>query len=317
MIAVAACSSSATTGSPAATVPAGASSSGPEMTTSSSPAQPRSAAAADWAGVGQAFGRLGIFKDGLYTVSFPRSDLAVRVGSVTVKPALSTTTSIAFYGTPRQAMVMGDLVLTEDERQAVVSKLTGSGIDITAMHEHLPAHSPTVWWHHIQASGDATKIANALKDALAAGTTPLAAPSSTAPQDTTLDGLDPATLDKIMGRAGTTAGGVRKYGIPRRDTITIGSAPVPASLAQTAVAFQPVGGGRAAVNGDIVMTATEVQPVLTALRNGGLDVVELHNHMLEENPRLFYVHFWAADDAARLATALRAAIDKTNARPAA
>ncbi|SDY81185.1 protein of unknown function [Modestobacter sp. DSM 44400] len=317
MIAVAGCSPSATTGPQAATVPPSASLTAPDTTTPPSPAQPPSASAADWTGVGQVFGRPGVFKDGLYTLSFPRSDLAVKVGSVTLKPALSTTTSITFYGSPQQAMVMGDLVLTEDARQAVLTKLTGSGIEITAVHEHLPAHSPTVWWHHIEASGDAVQIATALKDALAAGTTPLTTPSSPAPQNTALDGLDPAVLDKIMGRVGTTAGGVHKYALPRRDTITMGSAPVPASLAQTAVAFQPVGDGRAAVNGDIVMTANEVQPVLTALRNGGLDVVELHNHMLDETPRLFYVHFWALDDATRLATALRAAIDKTNSQPGA
>lgn len=195
----------------------------------------------------------------------------------------------------------------------MLSALAAGGIEITAIHEHLPPHSPTVWWQHIHATGDALHIAATLKAALGKSGTPLTA-ATTAPV-TTLPGLDPAALDKILGRTGTTSGGVHKYGIPRRQTVTIGSMIVPPSQAQTVIAFQPTGNDRAAVNGDIVMTAAEVPAVLAALLAGGLEIIELHNHMLDETPRLFYVHFWAVDNATKLATALRAALDKTNARP--
>lgn len=281
----------------------------------SAPSPTPSTTAEDWAVVGQAFGREGQFKDGLYTLTFPRSDLTVRVGEVTLLPALSTTTAITFYGTPEEAMVMGDLVLTEDERQAVLSKLTAGGINVTAVHEHVPAHSPTVWWHHIEAMGDAVEIAATLKDALATSETPMASSSSPTSSELPLEGLDPAALDEVMGRSGTAAGGVYKYAIPRNEAVTMDSMTVPPSQAQTVVGFQPLGGSRAAVNGDIVMTAEEVQPVLTALREGGLDVVALHNHMFNETPRLFYVHFWGVDDATTLASGLRTAIDQTAAQP--
>jgi hypothetical protein len=315
VVTLAACSPSSTsTESPGTSTSVAADLTGGEQASVSSPTEPTpTTTAEDWTAVGQVFGRQGEFKDGLYSLTFPRSDLMVGVGEVTLQPALSTTTAVTFYGTPDQAGVMADLVLTEDERQAVLSELAAGGINITAVHEHLPAHSPTVWWHHIEAMGDAAKIAATLKDALAASGTPLPSSSPPTSPETSLEGLDPAALDESMGRSGTAAGGVYKYAIPRKETITMDSMTVPPSQAQTVVGFQPVGGGRAAVNGDIVMTAEEVQPVLTALRDGGLDVVALHNHMLNETPRLFYVHFWAVDDATSLATALRSTIDQTNA----
>jgi hypothetical protein len=284
---------------------------GAKQTTLAATSSMPATTAADWAAVGGVFGRQGTFKDGLYTVTFPRGDLRVTVGQVTLKPALATTTSITFFGTPRKASVMGDLILTEAERQAVIAKLITGGVEISAVHAHLPTHTPTVWWHHIEAEGEAVKVATAIKTALAVGTTPMGAPG--APTDTDLGDLDPTALDKAMGRSGTTSGGVRKYAVVRHQTITMGSMTVPRPLAQTAVAIQPVGAGRAAVNGDIVMTDQEVQPVLKALRGGGLDVIELHNHMLSESPRILYVHFWAVDDAIKLASSLRAAIGKTKA----
>ena len=209
-------------------------------------------------------------------------------------------------------MVMGDLVLTEDEVAPVMAKLQQGGIQITAVHNHILHESPRVMYMHIGGSGNATRLAKAIHDALSATGTPRESPAGS-PQK--LD-LDTAKLDQAMGRKGTdTGGGVYQFGVPRAETIHDHGMTVPPSMGvATGINFQSTGGGKAAITGDFVLLAGEVNPVIEALRDHGIQVTALHSHMLDEEPRLFFMHFWANGDAVKLAQGLRAALDKTNSK---
>ena len=261
------------------------------------------AAAIDWKPVEQALGRAGSEQPGaVYKVAFPRSDLAVTAGGVTIKPALALGSWIAF----KDGMAMGDLVLLESEVNPVISALQAGGIEQSAVHNHLIGESPRVMYVHFEGHGDAAKLARTLHDALALTKTPMGpAPPPSAPE------LDIPDLDPIMKYKGKVSGGVWQYSIPRAETITEGGMEVPPAMGTaTAINFQPTGGGRAAISGDFVMIAAEVNPVIRALREGGIAVTALHSHMLGETPRLFFMHFWANDDAKKLAGTLRAALDR-------
>jgi hypothetical protein len=155
-------------------------------------------------------------------------------------------------------------------------------------------------------------IAHGVRAALDATATPPAAPPSPPPP---ID-LDNAGIDAALGTPGTNDGGIYKFTFARRETVTDHHRVLPPAMGvTTALNFQPLGGGQAAVNGDFAMVADEVQDVLMALRRGGLSVIELHNHGLMDEPRLFYTHFWAVGDGVALARALRAAVDETNTAP--
>jgi hypothetical protein len=201
--------------------------------------------------------------------------------------------------------------LTEGEVGPVMQKLVDSGIEITALHNHLLNESPHIMYMHIHGQGDAVKLATSLHDALALSKTPAAAPApSGAPPDL---GFDAKQVDGIMGQSGKNNNGIYQYSIPRAEKIMDGGMTVPNSLGvTTGINFQPTGGGKAAITGDFVMIGKEVNPVIKALRQNGIAVTALHSHMLEEQPRLYFMHFWANDDALKLAKGLRAALDQTN-----
>ena len=272
---------------------------------------------ADWAGVAAALGRQGsLMSDNtVYRVSFPRRDLTVTSYGVTIKPgfALGSYAAFARYR-DGQTLVMGDLVVTEGELQAVTDALHAHGLDQTAVHKHLLAHEPDLWWTHIHGvSADPVALASAVRAALDQTGTPAPAPPAPPPA---LD-LDTAGIDNALGATGTNDGGIYKFTFVRDETITMDKRVLePAMGVTTALNFQPTGGGRAAINGDFVMTADEVQDVIEALRAGGIQIVELHNHSLDDEPRLFYMHFWANDDAVKLAQTLRHAVDATAVHPA-
>jgi hypothetical protein len=272
---------------------------------------PSMAAAPDWEKVDQALGRPGaVMPDDVHRYGFPRSDLHVTVDGVTLLPALALGGWLAFKTDSSGAMVMGDLVLTEDEINPVMSKILASGLLVTALHNHLLRSQPATFYMHVEGHGDPASLAAKLHDALAASHTPLAAPgaSSAAKPD-----LDAAAIEQALGRKGNAAGGVLQFGFPRGDAIKDADMAVPPAMGTaTAVNFQPTGGGKAAITGDFVLEAKEVEPVLTALRNAGIEVTALHNHMLGDQPRMFFVHFWANDDAVKLAIGVRAALDKVN-----
>ena len=208
-------------------------------------------------------------------------------------------------------MVMGDLVLTDAEVNPVMKQLEDSGIEITALHNHLLRASPATFYMHVLGHEDPAKMAAALHTALALSGTPLVAPPAAA-SPPALD-LDTAMIDRVLGAKGTVAGGVYQVGIKRAETIMDGGMEVPVAMGSAeAINFQPTGNGKAAITGDFVLTAKEVNPVIRALQANGIEVTALHNHMLDDEPRLFFMHFWANDDAAKLAAGLRKALDQVN-----
>ena len=266
-----------------------------------------------WKPVEDALGRTGkVQADGALKFAMPRKDLKVTADGVAIKPGFALGAWIAFSSSGDDSMVMGDLVLTEDEVAPVMAKLQQGGIEITALHNHILHESPRVMYMHIGGSGNATRLAKAIHDALSATGTPPASPAGS-PQK--LD-LDTDQLDQAMGRKGTdTGGGVYQFGVPRAETIRDHGMTVPPSMGvATGINFQPTGGGKAAITGDFVLLGSEVNPVIEALRNHGIHVTALHSHMLDEEPRLFFMHFWANGDAVKLAQGLRAALDKTNSK---
>lgn len=284
----------------------------------SSNSQPSPAAAQfDWKQVEQALGKAGsVQPDGVYKIGLPRTDLHVKIDELEIKPTLALGSWVAFRKLAAETMVMGDLVLTEDEVGAVMEKLQEGNIKITAVHNHLINESPRVIYMHIDGQGDAVKLAQAIHAGLLLSKTPLSA-AQASQQPEQID-LDTKQLDQIIGHAGKINGGVYQFVVPRAEKIAEGeiahgAEPIPASMGlATGVNFQPTGLGHAAITGDFVLIASEVNPVIAALRDNGIEVTALHSHMLEESPRLFFMHFWANDDALRLARGIKAALDKTN-----
>ncbi len=276
-------------------------------------AAPAVAADRDWSDVGKALGKEGATQPGgVYRVSLPRTDLKVTLDGVAIKPGFALGGWLAFEPTGDQAMVMGDLVMTQDEINPVMKKLEDSGIAITALHNHLLRAEPATMYMHVMGHGDPVKLAQELHAALSLSKIPFEAPSGTS-QPQPME-LDTASIDNIIGAQGKANGGVLQYGIPRAEKIAESGMPVPPALGSAiAINFQPTGGGKAAITGDFVLIAKEVNPVAKALRDNGIEVTALHNHMLDDQPRLFFMHFWANDDAQKLAKGLRAALDKVNA----
>ncbi|HEU4629188.1 MAG TPA: DUF1259 domain-containing protein [Gemmatimonadaceae bacterium] len=275
----------------------------------------------DWKAVDSALGRRGTMQDGgVYRYGMPRSDLTVTSEGVRIAPALALGSWLAFKATGGdEAVAMGDLVLTEAEYGRVIARLQEGDVGQTAVHKHLRQTSPALWWTHIHARGDPVRIARTVRAALALTGTPAQDVAGAPPAGPTAPiELDTAQIHQVLGRAGTVSGGVYHVSVPRAETIRAGGIELPAAMGTaTALNFQPTGGGKAAINGDVVMTAAEVNPVIAALTAHGIQVVAVHNHMLDEEPRLFFLHFWANDDAVTLARGLRAALDRTNsARPA-
>ncbi len=266
----------------------------------------------DWQKVDTAIGRTAAVTGDVHRYGFPRSDLQVTVDGVTIRPSLALGGWAAFKPMGNQAMVMGDLVLLGSEINGVISKLQEGGLEVTAIHNHLLRAEPMTFYMHIGGHGDPEKMATALKAALGASKTPLTPPAAGG-QPPAID-LDTSQIDQILGAKGNNNGGVYAFGIPRRDQITENNMQVtpagPMGVA-TAINFQPTGGGKAAVTGDYVLIASEVNPVISELRKSGIEITAIHSHMLDEQPRLIFMHFWANDDALKLAKGLRAALDKT------
>ncbi|HEV8430329.1 MAG TPA: DUF1259 domain-containing protein [Pyrinomonadaceae bacterium] len=254
----------------------------------------------DWKSVEQALAKSGSRQPGdVYKVSLLRSDLKVSAAGVELKPALALGSWVAFKRMGNMTVVMGDLVLTENEVTPVLSKLRQGGVETTALHNHVLNESPRVMYMHIHAMGDAVTIAKAIHDALALTKTPFSASTSTATADI---GIDTKQIDQIVGQSGKVNGGVYQFSIARADEITdtMGDhemAIPPAMGLAPAINFQPTGAGKAAITGDFVLLASELAPVMKALRENGIEVTAVHSHMLTENPRLFFMHFWANDDA--------------------
>src|ERR1700704_2626231 len=273
------------------------------------------AAAQDsWDPVAKALGRAGTeMPGGVYRVDLGRSDLKVTLDGVQIRPTLALGSYLAFQRMgSSDGMVMGDLVLLHEEVNPVMKKLIDGGIEITALHNHLLRSSPATMYMHFYGRGDPVKLAAALRAGLAESQTPLAAPAPAGSPPPPLD-IDTAAIDRTLGAKGNVNSGVYAVNIPRADTITEDGMAIPVGMGSgIAINFQPTGGGKAAITGDFVLIAREGNPVLRALRENRIEVNALHGHMLTEQPRLFFMHFWANDDAAKLAGTLKAALGKVN-----
>jgi hypothetical protein len=270
------------------------------------------AAEPDWAQVDQVLGRKGaVPAAGIHRYGLPRSDIKVTLDGVTIKPSLALGGWAAFAPMGNEALLMGDLVLMDAEINPVMKKLLDAGLEVTAIHNHLLRTSVPVFYMHVGGHGDPLKLAQALRDGLAVSKTPLTqSPPATPPP--AVD-LDTAGLEKTLGAKGNANGGVYQFSIPRAETIKEAGMDVPPAMGTgTALNFQPTGAGKAAITGDFVLLASEVAPVMKTLRQGGVEVTALHSHMIDETPRLYFMHFWANDDAQKLAQTLRAALDHAN-----
>jgi len=271
-----------------------------------------SAAEPDWKAVEQALGKSGQMQAGdVYRIGMPRTDLAVTVKGVPVKAGFALGSYAAFKQMGDQAMVMGDLALLDQEVPAVMSGLLSGGLEVSAVHNHLNEMSPHVMYMHYEGHGDAVQMAKALHQALSASATPLGAP---APVASPVPALETRQIELALGSQGRDiGGGVYQVTVPRAEAITEMGRPLPPAMGVTTVLnFQPLADGKAAITGDFVLVDKEVNTVARTLRQHGIDVTALHNHGLIDVPRLFYMHFWATDDAAKLARGLKAALDQTN-----
>jgi hypothetical protein len=265
-----------------------------------------------WKKVDAVFGTAG--KDlagGVHRFGWPRRDLEVKVGDVPVQPALALGSWGAFVKAGDRAMAMGDLVLLESELTPVVTALEAGGIEISAIHNHLVNESPHVIYVHFSGHGEAGALAQTLKDALGQTKTPLS-PSSTPAKPSPADEQAFKTVQAGLGRTGTMAGTVLQVGVPRAERIEEHGMEIPASMGMAnALNFERVG-DRVATTGDFVLLASEVNPVIRELRAHGIAVTALHSHMLDETPRLFFMHFWGVDTPDKIAGGLKAALAKVN-----
>ena len=246
---------------------------------------------------------------GVYRVGLPRTDLKVSLDGVELKPGFAFGSWLAFKRMDNEAVAMGDLVLTDAEINPVMMRLAQAGIEITAVHNHLLRGSPNTMYMHVLGHGEPGKLAEGFRYALEASGTPFptAAPAAGEPAIE----FDTNAIDSAIGRKGKASGGVYQFSVPRAQPVHEHGMEVPEAMGSAiAINFQPTGGGKAAITGDFVLTADEVNPVLRALRQHGIEVTALHSHMLGEEPRLFFMHFWANDDAVKLARGLRAALDE-------
>jgi Domain of Unknown Function (DUF1259) len=267
----------------------------------------------DWKAVEQAMGRPGQMQPGdVIKFSMPRKELHVTLNGVAIKPGLALGSWAAFARHGNEAMVMGDLVLTEDEIAPVVAKLQNAGVHEAALHNHLLGETPRVMYLHIASHGDPVQMARAIHDALALTKTPGPDSSGAQPASTEL-GFDQKQVEQALAHAGKVNGGILQFSVSRAEQITDSGTAIPPSIGvATAINFQPTESGKAAITGDFVLIASEVNPVIKALTENGIRMTALHSHMLAEEPRLFFMHFWANDDAVKLARGLRAALDRTN-----
>jgi hypothetical protein len=264
----------------------------------------------DWSKVDQAMDKKGAVQPGgVYKIGLPRSDLHVTLDGVELDPAFALGSHVEFMPMDKKAMVMGDLVLAGEEVSPVMEKLISGGVEIEALHNHLLRTIPPVWYMHIGAQGDPVGIAKTIHEALALSGTPFGASvkSAAAPS------FDTSAIDKIIGRKGKPNGAIYQIGIPRAETVSAAGMTLPAAMGiANAINFQAAGKHEAAVTGDFALLASEVNPVLRALRRNGIEVTALHSHMLDDEPRLFFMHFWGKGDAVTLAKGLRAALDQVN-----
>lgn len=262
-----------------------------------------------WQDVEKIFARKGTLQGDVFKIAFPRTDLRITVGDVHVEPGLALTTWLAFRTMGDRTMVMGDLVLLENEIPSVEKKLMEHHFEISAIHNHIIGEEPNVMYMHVGGEGDLRKLAEGLKSVLDETKTPLGIqPISPKPVDVNWSGVE-----STMARTGKHQGNHLQFSVPRAERITENGMDIPPFMGTaTAINMQMVGEAKAATTGDFVLLADEVNPVAQTLVEHGITVTAIHSHMLHESPRLFFLHFWGADTPQKLAGGLKAALDKTN-----
>ena len=269
-----------------------------------------SSAQVDSTGLNNVFGKKGTVQGMVYRITYPRSDLKVKINEFSVAPGLALTSWIGILFMGNESMMMGDLVLLDAEEAAVVSKLVSSGLSITAIHNHLTNEKPAIKYIHFSGSGDPLKLAASIKSVLGITGTPLAAPAAQQP----VASPDWSKVEAILGKTGKHNGQILSYTFPRKEKLMESGMEMPPSIGMaTGINFQ-MDGTKAGITGDFVLLANEVNPVVKALTENSIVVTAMHNHMLFDDPRLFMMHFWAVDDPEKLATGLKAALDKTNSK---
>jgi hypothetical protein len=274
----------------------------------------------DWASVEKIFGKKGTVQDDVFKISYPRSDLKVKVGDFTIAPGLALGSWIGFMSMDKgmnmqkdttsktQATMMGDLVLLDTEVPGVLKKLVSVNLKITAIHNHLINESPNVKYVHFSGSGDKLKLAEAILSVLSVTATPLTPPQS----PVQAENVDWSKVEAILGTSGKHNGMLLQYSFPRKEKLKESGMDMPAFMGMaTAVNFQK-DGDSAAITGDFVLLADEVNPVIKILIENGITPTALHNHMIHDEPRLFMMHFWAIDDPEKLAKALQQVLTKAN-----
>jgi hypothetical protein len=270
-----------------------------------------SAAEIDWKKVDAAMGKTAAVSGDVHRYGLPRSDLQVTLDGVSIKPGLALGGWVSFAPMHGDAMVMGDLVLLDTEITPVMTKLLEGGLDITAIHNHILRAQPATFYMHVGGHGDPEKMATVIRSALSASKTPFDPPATTAGPAPAVD-FDTGKLDQIIGVKGSANGGVYQFNVPRREPATENGMPVNTPLGgANAINFQPTGNGKAAITGDFLVTGDEVNPLIRSLRASDIEVTAIHSHMLDEQPRMFFIHFWANDDAQKLARNVRTALETT------
>jgi len=270
---------------------------------------PPKPAGLDTAAIDRAIGKTGQAMAGdVYRVAFPRTDLNVTVGSVKVKAGFALGSWAAFKAAGSGAAAHGDLVLTDTEINPVISALQQHGFEITALHNHLINESPSVMYLHFWGQGDATMLAQSVKDALSKTKTPMSAPPA-APTAAAADDLPADQIQQAIGLKGTVTNGVLGLSQPRPETIQMMGVTLPPSMGMaTAINFQSAGNGKVAATGDFVMLADEVNKVARALRQHDIAITALHNHMLHGSPELYFMHFWAVGAPIEVSAGLKEAL---------
>ncbi len=263
----------------------------------------------DQDGIAHAMGKKGAAAGDIYKVSFPRSDLQVKVGKVIIKPEFALTNWAGFIKSGDSAITYGDLVLLESEINPVISKLMEKGIEVAAVHNHLIYETPRIIYVHFMGYGNEVDLAKGLKEALALTGTPLKSEAASPEVKSEMA----RQIENVLGYEGNMVSGVLHVNVPRNDVrVKIMGKEIPGSMGMnTPLNFQ-MDGQKAAINGDFLLSADEVNPVIKALRDNGIEIASLHNHMLDEEPRVFFMHFWAYGDSVSSAKGLKAALDKTN-----
>ena len=282
----------------------------PDATFSQTPAPAAPQTPADYQAVLTALGRTGDFKDGVLKVNIPRSDLKVVIGQRSAPTPFGFGGWVALTkGTGGNDVMMGDLVLTEDEVNPVMSALLENGLEVTALHNHFFWEQPRIFYMHVHGMGTASDLAQKLKPALAL--LPKPAPPAAATSAPAIPALDTASLAKIVGHEGEQTGPVYKITIGRPDiNLQDHGAKINARMGLNTWAAFTGSDADAMVAGDIAMLSSEVTPVLKALRSNGINVIAIHHHMTGSSPAMFFLHYYGTGAATKLATGVRAAVDQ-------